>query len=1220
MKRLFFGILVIAAIVCESERITGGEDEKNAAKSSLVFLNYQIAIKTGLAIDVVEDNGIQHRLEHGQTYRWWPLDSRSIQLDYLALALRGSDGLIHYFWLPRIKRIEKTSATKHKVTLTDGRSTEGKWEPAHQIYYYHESKDPRIVGEVRQENQPRWAYLPAQKIKSLTIEATNAPDLQALLEGDIPKTHLVVELKDGRIFQGPGYIVDYCGHWASTTWHKRLGWDLLYWDGDVTQDYTVNNRPQSVPVGKLKEIQLTGKFGENLPHAREALLRLTDGSEKRVFLELTSESYGGNEYHSRSYRDYDSCLLFQEYGALALPLDSIQTISVMHEHVSAPNTPSFTIALPGGSNFIKVGESITISGTDYFAFENVMISFGPAGAEQVVKTVPALADGTFTTTIPIATQPGGVKRLKAEGVLSHATRPDGVTIPTVVKTITIQAQILSVQPNIAKPGDLIQVTGNGLGASERIQLDLGTQTNIPLASGETSKADGTFELTFHVPAISAGPKELKVTGVTSGQTGTQKNAVTVGAGITQIQPQTGSVGTEVTVEGSNFGATEEVNIDFGTTIGIAKAITDANGSFRMTFSVTAAQKNGNMTIKATGVKSGQEAIDNSFVYAGARITSVKVEGSPAKDGGKVVVILEGEAKGKATFSIEKVALAKDLLMVEDPAKPGTYTGEYVVQKGVDVKDAVLTVVLTDAAGNLNTDTSQKVTLDGVTPVIKDAEVKPRRVKNGDTFVIKVTTETNAQVTADVSLVDTTQKEVLLQESAVSKGVYIASVTVSKENKAAEGTKTIKVLVSDVAGNSTSQTASIELKQIREFTLALNKGTNLIAVPLKDERVKKVSDLANLLGSDVSLLISYNFEKAKFQSFIPGTTPETAPENLEIKGDTGLIVVMKAPSSVTFQGVAWDGKVALKGISLLGIPLKDPRLAKVSDFAKREESKGLVSLIISFNAEQGKFQSFVPGTTPETAPSNVPIDGGVGFIVVVKGAVSFTVTGTAWENKSLPAAPPIAQFLPSEPTVSPVLELDGVLKSEDTGVRLNGFDVTVWHLPSGLALTDTTGNIAGDGRFSVTFVDFAVNHPLQVGDVLLISANGTASYQMEPIRYTVTSRDLAAGRVALGELVVRRIPSRSALLPNFPNPFNPETWIPFKLAQAADVQIQIYDVAGRLVRTLNLGKVDAGTYVSKAKAAYWDGKNYKGERVASGVYFYHIKAGQFTAVRRMVVQK
>ncbi len=100
----------------------------------------------------------------------------------------------------------------------------------------------------------------------------------------------------------------------------------------------------------------------------------------------------------------------------------------------------------------------------------------------------------------------------------------------------------------------------------------------------------------------------------------------------------------------------------------------------------------------------------------------------------------------------------------------------------------------------------------------------------------------------------------------------------------------------------------------------------------------------------------------------------------------------------------------------------------------------------------------------------------------------------------------------------------------------------------------------------------------------------------------------------------QIPEKTSLLPNYPNPFNPETWIPYQLAKSADVTLTIYDIKGQVVRNLDLGHQRAGIYQSRARAAHWDGKNTQGEAVASGVYFYTLQAGEFSATRKMLIQK
>ncbi|MBC8234289.1 T9SS type A sorting domain-containing protein [bacterium] len=99
-----------------------------------------------------------------------------------------------------------------------------------------------------------------------------------------------------------------------------------------------------------------------------------------------------------------------------------------------------------------------------------------------------------------------------------------------------------------------------------------------------------------------------------------------------------------------------------------------------------------------------------------------------------------------------------------------------------------------------------------------------------------------------------------------------------------------------------------------------------------------------------------------------------------------------------------------------------------------------------------------------------------------------------------------------------------------------------------------------------------------------------------------------------------IPDRNLLGQNFPNPFNPETWIPYQLKDESEVTIQIYDVSGRLVRTINLGHKSSGIYVTREEAAYWDGRNNASERMASGLYFYTLKTKSYAHTKRMLLLK
>jgi hypothetical protein len=103
-----------------------------------------------------------------------------------------------------------------------------------------------------------------------------------------------------------------------------------------------------------------------------------------------------------------------------------------------------------------------------------------------------------------------------------------------------------------------------------------------------------------------------------------------------------------------------------------------------------------------------------------------------------------------------------------------------------------------------------------------------------------------------------------------------------------------------------------------------------------------------------------------------------------------------------------------------------------------------------------------------------------------------------------------------------------------------------------------------------------------------------------------------------EFALQMLPQRTSLLMNYPNPLNPETWIPYELSEASDVRIEIHNLAGQLIRALNLGYREAGFYNRRDNSAHWDGRNEMGEEVASGIYFCTIRAGGFSGTRKMTV--
>ena len=145
---------------------------------------------------------------------------------------------------------------------------------------------------------------------------------------------------------------------------------------------------------------------------------------------------------------------------------------------------------------------------------------------------------------------------------------------------------------------------------------------------------------------------------------------------------------------------------------------------------------------------------------------------------------------------------------------------------------------------------------------------------------------------------------------------------------------------------------------------------------------------------------------------------------------------------------------------------------------------------------------------------------------------------------------------------------------------------------------------------------------KTGVLARLSIRGAASggehvLRLRDVRFTNRRGELLPYRI--GPPPAARSYS-TALLPNYPNPFNPETWIPFTLSEASEVTLRVYDVDGQVVRTLELGAREAGAYTSREGAAHWDGRNDLGEAVASGMYFYELSAGTTRNIRRMVIRK
>ena len=203
--------------------------------------------------------------------------------------------------------------------------------------------------------------------------------------------------------------------------------------------------------------------------------------------------------------------------------------------------------------------------------------------------------------------------------------------------------------------------------------------------------------------------------------------------------------------------------------------------------------------------------------------------------------------------------------------------------------------------------------------------------------------------------------------------------------------------------------------------------------------------------------------------------------------------------------------------------------------------------------------------------------------------------------------------------------NGVVNFRDIVAVANNYGKTVAGGANRKADVNNDGKVDIDDLIAVAeAVDAAAAPALAQEDI------ETGSLQAADVQLWIRDAKQAnadpAGIAALEQLLtalIRRdlpVPKETVLLANYPNPFNPETWIPYELSAAAEVTVTIHASDGKLVRRLELGQIPAGVYSDKERAAYWDGRNTQGEPVASGVYFYTLSAGDFKATRKMVIRK
>ena len=562
-----------------------------------------------------------------------------------------------------------------------------------------------------------------------------------------------------------------------------------------------------------------------------------------------------------------------------------------------------------------------------------------------------------------------------------------------------------------------------------------------------------------------------------------------------------------------------------------------------------------------------------------------------------------------TVTAETVGGHANPSLTEDPAGSGSYSGSFTVVS-LHPDDTYDVTVDIDDGGDTDTE-ADAFTIDTTGPAVTVSDIEGT-VADGGTVTISATVSDGdgsgvSSVMADVSDLDSTQTE-MIELAMGADGSYSRAIEISTNNTELNGEKTITVTAMDNAGNGGESSTTVTLENALSFTSMIPSGISLFHVPLDDPSFNTIGDLRTAIGdAKVSSLIAYD----------AAGELEPDSDNMPIAGGSGIIVILHngSEATVTFAGEPWSGdnaKITLEAgdTNLIGLPLDIEGVDKISD-------------IIGLDAA---IEGVYPNLTDFVAAPNDAADGDVkgdaAYYVLASAAATITVSGDGWSDSAgmMAGAAPIALSGYKVDSQTPVLSVFGSVVDEITGVAKEGFRVKVKNLSTKAAVSEITSIETADG-YSMTLLDLANANAARVGDVLEISADSpNPLIGVKPVRHTVTVDDVKNSTIQLEELIAYEIPAETELLRNYPNPFNPETWIPYRLAEDADVSLTIYDTSGALVRSIDIGHQTAAVYETRAKAIYWDGRNRFGEQVASGLYFYHLSAGDFSGTRRMVILK
>jgi len=590
------------------------------------------------------------------------------------------------------------------------------------------------------------------------------------------------------------------------------------------------------------------------------------------------------------------------------------------------------------------------------------------------------------------------------------------------------------------------------------------------------------------------------------------------------------------------------------------------------------------------------------IYTESRITNVTVSGSPGKAGGKITVQLVGDSNGHAKFSI--AGIPGEQLMTEQPAGGGIYIGTYTIPSNVNINDATVTVTLVDSVGNTATDISKKVTIDNILPKINSVSINGSPARLGGKITVNMNGEPNGRARFNIGGLPDEN----MQEQPIGSGNYSGTYTVTNNTNINDAIVTVTLL--DLVGNyvtDTSKTVTID-----------NTPPTINSV--------RVAGSPGKAGSNITVtMIGEPNGNAKFS--ITGILSDQSMAEQPIGSGTysGIYTILNgvnatdAAVTVTLSDQA--GNTSADSTQKVTVDTTPPRITSVSVSGSPAKVNEVIT--VTLVGEKGGIAQFsIAGVIQDVAmnESNPGTYTGKYTVVNDKGISNAVVTVTLKDS-----AGNLTIDTSKKVNITPSWDVDrdGTVGASDIIAIANVFGQKV----SG----KNNADINGDGIVNILDLVILADHfgessiPASPGKGSNVSSENLSV--LKNLYKSVEELQSDDPDVAMAkELLIRLIKSNtpqiteSMLLQNYPNPFNPETWIPFRLSKPGTVTLSIYTSSGQLVRSIDLGYREMGDYTGKDKAVYWDGKNESGEQVSSGIYFYSIKAGDFTAIKKMIVKK